>query len=170
MLKVVFCVGLVAIRSADKHMTKIYKPEEAFSNLKADVVFASGSFDLLHPGHTYFLKTVKKKLPESVFILAVLSDENIRLRKGEDRPILSLEQRVDEIVNNTYVDRVIPWTKPWEDLREYVLKNKPRFLAVGEEDDALENKKFTVISYGGELIVIPRIKEYSTTKLINEKL
>ncbi|HEX7503989.1 MAG TPA: adenylyltransferase/cytidyltransferase family protein, partial [Syntrophales bacterium] len=49
------------------------------------VVFTNGCFDILHAGHTRYLREAKKL--GDVLILALNSDRSVRAIKGQKRPI-----------------------------------------------------------------------------------
>ena len=71
------------------------------------IVFTNGCFDLLHPGHAYFLRECKK-LGDHL-IVAVDTDASVKALKGPDRPYNPLAQRIKELKMGWGVDAVIPW-------------------------------------------------------------
>lgn len=152
-------------------MKKVVTTEQALK-ITTPVVFVTGSFDLLHQGHEYFLRKAKGIVGDSGSLLvAVLSDNDIKVRKGESRPILDQNSRVKSVSDLIEVDYVIPWENKWEELKDFVIELKPKYLAVVEGDPGLENKQNVITSIGGEMVVFPRLKGYSTTRIIeNEEL
>jgi FAD synthetase len=62
-------------------------------------VLATGTFDLLHPGHVYFL-TQARALGDELFVI-VARDSNVT---HKPKPIIPEEQRL-EMVNALKVDR-----------------------------------------------------------------
>ena len=137
--------------------------------IASKTVFISGSFDLLHEGHMSFFKQAKDIVGASgKLIVAVLGDGEIMRRKGIERPYRKLEDRVKALRRVDYVDEVIAWDQPWEDLREYVLNLKPDYLAVVETDQGLDNKRSVIEEAGGKLVIFPRDKRYSTTQIIEQ--
>lgn len=66
------------------------------------MVFCDGTFDLLHSAHIEHLQTTR--LFGDVVVVGVMSDEWVRMRKGDKRPILSQEERVLMIDAIKYVD------------------------------------------------------------------
>ncbi len=127
------------------------------------VVFTNGCFDIIHKGHVNYLKEAKKL--GDVLIVGVNTDESIKRIKGEKRPIIPLESRMEVLDSLKPVDFVIPFH---EDTPEELIKViKPDVHVKGgdyKEEDLPEAK--IVRSYGGEVKIIPTIGGYSTTKII----
>lgn len=67
------------------------------------VIYADGTFDLLHPGHIAFLKECKKY--GNYLIVGVISDKNVESYKRI--PILNLDHRCSMLENIKIVDKVI---------------------------------------------------------------
>lgn len=64
-----------------------------------------GCFDILHEGHIKNLKECKKNC-DSLFV-CLSSDEQIRQLKGITRPVNSLLDRINMLINFEFVDKVI---------------------------------------------------------------
>jgi|SRR3989344_4493855 len=79
------------------------------------IVFAGGTFDLFHNGHTEYFKDLKKY--GKVVIIAISSDKRVRQRKGNKRPILSEDKRLIIIDAIRYIDYSLIAPRPE--------KNKP---------------------------------------------
>lgn len=56
------------------------------------IVFACGTFDLIHPGHVDFLDWCREQ--GDILVVAVNPDHLVRLKKGPHRPILPEQDRV----------------------------------------------------------------------------
>ena len=67
-------------------------------------IYVDGTFDLLHPGHIYFLKKCKQYGDR--LIVGVISDKNVESYKR--LPIINLENRCIMLENIKCVDKVIP--------------------------------------------------------------
>ena len=137
--------------------------------LQTNVTFVTGSFDILHPGHIDFLAQAKSIEPQNKLLVAVLSDDQIKRRKGKSRPIFPLHARITSLSNLEVVDYVLAWKQEWEELREFVVKLKPKILVVGENDPGLENKRKIMQPLGGTVHELQRKNKYSTTYIL-EKL
>ena len=68
------------------------------------VVFTNGCFDILHAGHTRYLREAKKL--GDVLILALNSDSSVRAIKGEKRPIVPQTERAEVVASLASVDYV----------------------------------------------------------------
>jgi FAD synthetase len=84
-------------------------------------VIATGTFDLLHPGHLYYLEE-SKKLGDELWVI-VARDSNV---KHKPRPILSEEHRVQMVAALKPVDHAILGDKtdifrPIEEIRPEVI-------------------------------------------------
>lgn len=66
------------------------------------IVLTQGSFDMVHIGHGRYLQQAKSF--GDVLIVGVDSDEKIRHRKGEDRPIVPQEERLEMLTHLKSVD------------------------------------------------------------------
>lgn len=133
------------------------------------VILAGGCFDILHPGHILFLEAAKKE--GDVLILLLESDENIKKRKGEGRPINSIKNRQIVVSSISDVDYIIPLVGVTTD-EEYdriMIQIRPEVIAITEGDSQTEKRKKQCESIGAELkVVIKKIDNKSTTALINE--
>ena len=68
------------------------------------VVLTSGSFDLIHLGHVKYLEAAKAQ--GDVLVVGVDSDEKIRRRKGEDRPMVPEVERLELLAFQRPVDLI----------------------------------------------------------------
>ncbi|HCR81280.1 MAG: Bifunctional synthase/transferase [Candidatus Pacebacteria bacterium GW2011_GWA1_46_10] len=73
--------------------------------LKKKIVLTQGSFDMLHIGHARYCREAKKH--GDTLIVGVDSDEKIRARKGEGRPIVPQAERLEMLTHLEYVDLVV---------------------------------------------------------------
>jgi D-glycero-beta-D-manno-heptose 1-phosphate adenylyltransferase len=68
------------------------------------IVLTSGSFDLVHLGHVKYL--AKAKELGDVLIVGVDGDAKIRKRKGDDRPMVPEDERLEMLAHQRPVDLV----------------------------------------------------------------
>ena len=59
------------------------------------IALTSGSWDILHVGHMRYIEEAKKQA--DILIIGVDSDKKIKKRKGEDRPIVPEQERIEMI-------------------------------------------------------------------------
>jgi D-beta-D-heptose 7-phosphate kinase/D-beta-D-heptose 1-phosphate adenosyltransferase len=126
----------------------------------------TGSFDIVHLGHMRFISQAKAIDPKNLLIVVVLSDQTIRARKGEGRPLFKQSERVELLTYHKDIDYVLPWKKDWQELRDFVVDSRPKLLVVNSTDSGIDNKRQTIESVGGKLAVLERKDDYSTSKII----
>lgn len=131
------------------------------------IVFTNGCFDILHVGHTRYLREAKRA--GDILILALNSDESVRSLKGNKRPLIPEDERADVIASLEAVDFVTIFHEltPLE-LIEYL---KPDVLIKGGDwaEDRVVGKE-SVKKWGGRVVIIPEIKGSSTTNIIDKIL
>jgi D-beta-D-heptose 7-phosphate kinase / D-beta-D-heptose 1-phosphate adenosyltransferase len=142
-------------------------------------VFTNGVFDLLHSGHIHVFKECTHLAQqwglqghnELKVIVAVNGDESIRELKGDTRPIMSLDERVEILSSIRYIDYIIKFdTKSVLPVIEEVC---PQFLVKGgtysvfsdNEEQEIVGQKF-VEGCGGTVINTSLCDGVSTTNII----
>lgn len=129
------------------------------------IVFTNGCFDILHVGHTRYLKDAKKL--GDVLILGLNSDESVRSLKGEKRPLVPENERADVVAALESVDYVTIFHEQTPlALIEYL---KPDVLVKGGDwkKEQVVGRE-SVEKQGGRVIIIPEIKGSSTTNIIEK--
>mgnify|MGYP001258688259 FL=1 len=128
------------------------------------VVFTNGCFDLLHRGHIEVLS--KAADLGDRLIVGMNSDTSIVKLKGEKRPVLDESSRSTIIASLSFVDAVVVFTE--ETPLNLIINLKPDILAKGGdyETSSIVGHDF-IQKYGGEVILIPFIDGFSSTKIIN---
>jgi len=97
-------------------------------------VMATGTFDLLHLGHIYYLKEAKKL--GDILVVVVATDATVRSLKHE--PVNSEEIRLNLIKELKIVDEA--YLGHEEDMYEIVEEIKPDIIALGFDQIHDENK------------------------------
>src|SRR5690554_6280888 len=69
------------------------------------IVFTNGCFDLLHVGHARYLKEAKDK--GDILVVGVNSDISVKKLKGNQRPIISQEERAELLSYLEMVDYIV---------------------------------------------------------------
>ena len=131
----------------------------------ANVVLVGGCFDLIHFGHIEFLRQAKKH--GDCLLIALESDENVRRRKGDTRPIHTQEQRKKMLEAISFVDEVLalPTMETHREYFDLVKKIHPNVIAVTEGDPFIEKKKEQAQTVGAAVVIIPKISTPSTSQL-----
>ena len=134
---------------------------------KIQVGVTNGCFDLLHEGHLYSLKQAKKFC--NILIVLLNSNKSTRILKGKNRPIEDEKLRKKKLLRTKYVDKVIIFNErtPIKNIK----KIRPNVLFKGSE---YKNKKISgksfLRSYGGKIILLKKIKNISTSKILRGKI
>ena len=134
---------------------------------KATIVFTNGVFDLLHPGHVDYLTAARKE--GSHLIVGVNSDASARRIKGEKRPLVRLEERIEVLAAWEAVS-LVTWFE--EDTPEQIIRRiRPDVLIKGDDwkIEEIVGKGF-VESCGGRVLTLPYNKGYSTSAIIGKIL
>lgn len=129
-------------------------------------VVVGGCFDIVHLGHITFLEKAKNK--GELLIVLLESDENIKIKKGTNRPINNQENRAIFLTKLKMVDVIIkiPMMKD-SDYLKIIKELKPQIIAVTENDNNLENKQKQAKLVGVKLIVVSKlIPSHSTTRVV----
>lgn len=130
------------------------------------IVMTNGCFDILHAGHVVYLNRAKQL--GDYLIVAVNSDETVRKLKGPNRPIHSLEARMQVLASLSSVDFVLSFSEDTP-LRLLELIRPEVLVKGGDYEIAGVVGGDFVKAYGGEVVVLPSDFDYSTTRIV-EKL
>ena len=136
-----------------------------FSNDLQNVVFTNGCFDIIHAGHIDYLS--KARNLGDVLVVGLNSDESVRRLKGPQRPINDVDARSKVLASLFFVDYVIVFE---EDTPLNLIKSvRPDILVKGGDytRDMVVGADF-VESYGGKVVILPFLKGYSTTSILNK--
>jgi rfaE bifunctional protein nucleotidyltransferase chain/domain len=124
------------------------------------IVLANGCFDLIHVGHIRYLKEAKAQ--GDVLVVALNSDYSVHKLKGEGRPILNEEERVEIISSFYFVDYITVFEEA--NVENILLALKPHVHAKGSDyTKETVPERETVLSYGGEIVITggPKVKNTS---------
>lgn len=131
----------------------------------ASIVFANGCFDVLHVGHVRYLEAAKAL--GDFLIVAVNSDEQAHLLKGEGRPLLPHHQRAEIVASLEAVDLVTVFYEPT--VAELLLALKPDIHAKGTDyTEETVPERDVVRSFGGRVAIVGDPKDHSSTEMIEK--
>ncbi len=127
--------------------------------MNSNKVFVNGTFDILHRGHLELLNYAKTF---GYVIVGIDTDECVKEKKGQGRPIYNQDERKFLLENLKSVDEVIFFSSELE-FEELIKSLNPDIIIVGSD----WKEKSTIKSYyDGNLIFFDRMKDYSTTNII----
>ncbi len=89
-------------------------------------VMATGTFDIIHPGHVTFLREAKKLGDELIVIVA--REKNVR---HKPKPVVPEEQRRRVVEAIKYVDKAILGDE--EDMFRPIMELKPDVIVLGHD-------------------------------------
>ena len=92
-------------------------------------LYTGGTFDLLHSGHTSFLKRCSE-ISEYV-VVSLNTDEFIQAYKGKP-PVISYDDRREVLLACRYVDEVVPNTAG-QDSKPAIEQVQPDIIAIGTD-------------------------------------
>ncbi|MGH7887795.1 MAG: D-glycero-beta-D-manno-heptose 1-phosphate adenylyltransferase [Candidatus Binatia bacterium] len=131
------------------------------------VVFTNGCFDILHRGHVHVLR--QAKAAGDLLIVALNSDRSVREIKGGKRPVLAETDRVELIGAMEMVDYLVVFDEP--EPTKLIAAIEPNVLAKGGDWSADKIVGADVVEQaGGRVVVIPYLKGFSTSEIIERIL
>ena len=133
---------------------------------KKKVVFTNGVFDLVHVGHTRYLKQARQL--GGLLVVGVNSDSSVRrLGKGHDRPVVPQAERAELLASFSFVDAVVIFD---EDTPEELIRRlSPDMLVKGSDWEGRENPgQQWIEDRGGSMMFIPLETGYSTTGMLDK--
>ncbi len=144
---------------------KIETTVDALRTLGFKVVLTSGSFDILHEGHSMYLEAARQF--GDFLIVGLDSDEKIRSRKGENRPVVPQMERLRMVTHQRGVGLV---TLKHTDHPKWALIKavRPDVLVATEETYTPETIKELEASYCGRVEVLGRMATVSTSARLRE--
>lgn len=148
----------------EKKIVTIDKLKELLKNREnKTIVFTNGCFDLFHVGHARYLREAAKL--GDILIVGVNSDASVKRLKGEQRPIISENERMELLASLEFVSYVIMFG---EDTPYNVIKEiQPDIIAKGGDYKPEEVVgKDIVEKRNGKVVICPLIESKSTTNII----
>ena len=130
------------------------------------IVFTNGCFDILHKGHITYLSEAREL--GDYLIVGLNSDRSVTQIKGPERPINNQYFRFEKLLELNSVDDVIIFD---EDTPQSLINElQPNILVKGgdyKKNEIVGARE--VEKKGGEVVILPLVPGYSTTKIIKEK-
>jgi rfaE bifunctional protein nucleotidyltransferase chain/domain len=132
------------------------------------IILSSGCFDIIHVGHLNTLRESKRM--GDILMICLSSDEQIKLLKGNDRPINNYQDRIDLFKTISYVDYIILYNEQNIE-KEETLGNimkivDPYYWIKG--DDYTKKEILEKHPYLRNIKLIKNIENKSTTNIINK--
>ena len=129
------------------------------------IVTTNGCFDILHLGHIRNL--AKAKSLGDILIVGVNSDKSIKSYKGRNRPIVGEKDRAEVLAALQAVDYVFIFNDKTPN--RWLAKIRPDAHAKGADRKIGQIvERETVIRGGGRVVLVPYVKDRSTTNVIKK--
>jgi len=166
---VTYAEGLL---DALKFMDKIefnWPFERKFKKIRR--VMIAGTFDIIHPGHLWLIKSARKYGRVTV---VVARDENAKRIKGR-KPIISEKQRLAVVEGLKYVEKAVLGSRG-NDIFKIIEEEKPDIFILGPDQDFISPEKLEkILEERGLKVKVIKIKEQfeeyplcKTSKIIEE--
>jgi rfaE bifunctional protein nucleotidyltransferase chain/domain len=160
------------LNQKEKILNKIVSPGALARKLKdaraagSSIVFTTGCFDLLHPGHIQVLTAAREE--GDVLVVGLNSDASVHLLKGKDRPVMDQQSRAIMLAALSMVDYVVIFEEktPLELIRQVL----PDVLVKGGDyrTEEIVGAQF-VNDHGGKTVTVPLLEGFSSSSLISNK-
>ena len=126
--------------------------------------FTNGCFDVMHLGHIHSFAAAKREC-DCLFV-GINSDKSVKRIKGEQFPLQDEKTRAYVAASLEFVDYVVLFDE--DTALELVKKLQPDVIA--KEGLKIENwpEAQYVLSYGGKVVELERIEDYSTTAVLKK--
>jgi len=151
-----------------KKIKNINELKEIVAELRAKskkIVTTNGIFDILHIGHIRYLQEAKKL--GNILIVAVNSDSSTKKLKGPKRPLNNENDRAEALAALECVDFVTIFNE--ENPIKILGIIKPNVHAKGGDYDISQIiEKDAVEKNNGKVVLIPKVRGYSTTDFIKK--
>jgi rfaE bifunctional protein nucleotidyltransferase chain/domain len=131
------------------------------------IVFTNGCFDIIHRGHVEYLQ--KAKLLGDILIVGLNSDVSAKHIKGEPRPYQNESDRAAILNAMEMVDLVVIFDE--DTPLKLISELKPDILVKGGDYDLHSIVGVNEVEgWGGNVKIIPFLKGYGTSKLVEKIL
>lgn len=129
------------------------------------VVLTSGSFDLIHLGHVKYLARAKEF--GDVLAVGVDGDAKIKRRKGDDRPMVPEQERLEMLAHQRPVDLI--YLKQDDEQRWALIKAvSPDVLVLSEDHSYSDQELEQLREVCGEIQILERQSSVTTSERIRQ--
>ncbi len=129
------------------------------------VVLTNGCFDLLHAGHIYFLEQARAQGDE--LLVAVNSDESVRILKGAARPVQNVKERTYALAALSCTSALLVFPRPRLDAEIRSLRPDIYVKAGDYSWDNLDKAERSALQEAGvEIRFLPFLTGWNSTDLI----
>ena len=135
---------------------------------KGKIVLASGTFDILHPGHIKYLEAAKRAGGENAKLVVIVTRDSVAERRKGRKPVMPEDQRRFLVEALKVVDEAfLGYEEPGKigNVRKVIKKIKPDVIAVGHDQDDVEREVRRVVAEMGLNVKIVKIEFFGEDEL-----
>jgi len=152
-------------QTSDKLITSTLHLAELKNKLKGKLVVTNGCFDILHVGHTRYLKEAKAL--GDYLLVGINSDSSVKKIKGPHRPINKAEDRAEVLNALACVDFTFIFHE--ESADEFLKLAKPDiYVKGGDYDRNALPERDTLDQIKAEIIFVQFVNGYSSSAIVNK--
>ena len=156
------------VNFADRLVPSLDEMTRVVSHLRGlgyRIVLTSGSFDLIHLGHVKYLARAKEL--GGILVVGVDSDAKIRRRKGDDRPMVPEDERLELLAHQRPVDLI--YLKRDEDPQWGLIRAvEPDVLVLTADHSYSDEQLVALREVVGEVVVLERQSSVTTSERIRQ--
>ncbi len=155
------------IRAQDRYIDtheELLRVVEKLRSVGIRIVLTQGTFDLFHVGHARYLRKAREH--GDVLIVGVDDDTKARARKGENRPVVPLEERMEILTQTRSADIVT--IKRHDDPKWYLIKLIHPEVLIAVQGTYDPDEITALKEHCGEVIVLNRQAETSTSAKVRK--
>jgi rfaE bifunctional protein nucleotidyltransferase chain/domain len=125
-------------------------------------IWVNGTFDVMHIGH---IKLLEHASSLGIVRVGLDTDDRIQQKKGPNRPVNTLQDRIDFMKSIKYVDSVVSFNSNKE-LEQRIQEWDADIMVIGDDyeyHEIIGNHLVNTISF------FDKIENKSTTKILNHE-
>ncbi|MDH5375911.1 MAG: FAD synthase [Candidatus Bathyarchaeota archaeon] len=131
---------------------------------KRKIVLASGVFDLLHLGHVKYLEEAKRAGGRNAELIVIVARDSTVEKRKDKKPIVSENQRRALVESLKVVDEALLGYETF-DIGKVVERIKPDVIAVGHDQDSMEQTVKNYVKEKGLKIKVVKIGKFGEDEL-----
>jgi len=131
---------------------------------KRKIVLASGVFDLLHLGHVKYLEEAKKAGGRNAELIVIVARDSTVEKRKDKKPIVSENQRRALVESLRVVDEALLGYEEF-DIGKVIERIKPDVIAVGHDQDSMEQTVKKYVKEKGLSIKVVKIGKFGEDEL-----
>lgn len=133
--------------------------EGRFTEVK---VWVNGTFDIMHIGH---IKLLEYASSFGVVRVGLDTDKRVKLKKDHNRPINTLQDRIDFMKSIKYVDSVVSFGSD-EELEKRIQEWGTNIMVIGDD---YKNQEVIGNKLVDKILFFSKIKNKSTTNILKHE-